>query len=282
MHRKVSLELAARHDLSWFNFASSTGTKLHRYVILVFKQSAKIDAQSIPSGTLKDRLGFNTRALIAQHKLSLVAGNFYLAQCDDSVRERRAKLVEAAFKTHQIVPDVVDQVPKFCAEVVYPNGTLILSHGDELTPTVVKDIPSVFAWPAETDALYTVLFVDPDAPSRADPRLSQFLHWQVVNVKGNDISTGDTIAKFIGSGPPKDTGLHRYAFLVYRQSGKINWTKERISNKSTTGRSNFKVRDFVKEHHLGELVAGSLYQAQLMIIVRFCTPNWVSNETKSL
>lgn len=230
--------------------------------MLVFKQSGKIDAQSIPNGSMKDRFGFNTRTFIAQHKLFPVAGNFYLAQVDDFVRENRAKLVESSFKTHQIVPDVVDSAPKYCAEVVYPSGIIIVFHGDELKPLEVKDIPAIIAWPSEAGAMYTLLFVDPDAPSRADPHLGQFLHWGVVNISGNDITSGDTIAQFIGSGPPADSGLHRYVYLVYKQSGKINWTKERITDRSAVGRGNFKARDFAKEHNLGELVAGSLYQAQ--------------------
>lgn len=111
--------------------------------------------------------------------------------------------------------------------------------------------------------LFTLFFfVDPDAPSRSDPHLGQFLHWAVLNISGCNLNSGDTIAEFIGSGPPAKSGLHRYVFLVYKQSGKINWIKEKITNRSATGRSNFKVRDFLNEHNLGELVAGSLYQAQ--------------------
>lgn len=262
VHQKVNVFFKNFSKIDFIFILLNTGTSLHRYVLFVFKQSGKINTQSIPNGAMKDRFGFNTRAFIAKHKLSPVAGNFFLAQVDDYVRERRAKLLEDGFKAHQVVPDVVDSVPKYCAEVVYPNGMLILSHGDELHPRDVKDIPAILAWPTEEGALYTLLFVDPDAPSRADPHLGQFLHWLVLNISGNDISSGDTISQFIGSGPPEGTALHRYVYLIYKQSDKINWTKERISNRSATGRSNFKVCDFVKEHNLGELVAGSLYQAQ--------------------
>lgn len=136
-----------------------TGTSLHRYVLFVLKQTGKIDAQTIPNGSMKDRFGFSTRNFIAQQgKLSPVSANFFLAQVDDFVREQRAKLLETGFIKHQVVPDVVDSVPKYCAEVVYPNGTLILSHGDELAPRLVKDIPAILAWPTEPGALYTLFF----------------------------------------------------------------------------------------------------------------------------
>jgi phosphatidylethanolamine-binding protein (PEBP) family uncharacterized protein len=46
-------------------------------------------------------------------------------------------------------------------------------------------------------------------------------HWVVVNIPGSDVSKGDVLSTYIGAGPPKGTGLHRYVFLVYEQSAKI-------------------------------------------------------------
>ena len=57
------------------------------------------------------------------------------------------------------------------------------------------------------------MFPDPDAPSRADPKWGEWRHWLVVNIPGNDISKGDTIAQYIGAAPPVGTGLHRYVIL---------------------------------------------------------------------
>lgn len=67
---------------------------------------------------------------------------------------------------------------------------------------------------------------DPDAPSRADPNFREVRHWLVVNIPGTDVTKGDTIVEFIGSGPPEGTGLHRYTFLVYKQSNKLNYDEE--------------------------------------------------------
>lgn len=54
---------------------------------------------------------------------------------------------------------------------------------------------------------------DPDAPSRVDPKWREWRHWLVGNIPGFDVSKGETLSEYIGSGPPKDTGLHRYIFL---------------------------------------------------------------------
>ena len=54
---------------------------------------------------------------------------------------------------------------------------------------------------------------DPDAPSRSDPKWGEWRHWLVFNIPGNQLGKGDVWWTYIGSGPPKDTGLHRYVFL---------------------------------------------------------------------
>lgn len=94
-------------------------------------------------------------------------------------------------------------------------------EGNELTPTQVKDIPKV-SYETDNDALYALIFTDPDAPSRKNPIFGEFHHWIVVNIPGNDVKSGDTLYEYVGAGPPKGTGLHRYVFLLYKQNGKIS------------------------------------------------------------
>ncbi len=65
--------------------------------------------------------------------------------------------------------------------------------------------------------------VDPDAPTRTEPTFREVRHWLVVNIKGNDLSSGTVKYEFIGSGPPKDTGLHRYIFVVFKQPEQLGF-----------------------------------------------------------
>lgn len=113
---------------------------------------------------------------------------------------------------HSVVPDVIDSIPHSILEVIY-SKTVKVDSGNELTPTKVKDQPSV-TWQAEKDVFYTLAMTDPDAPSRKQPKFREWHHWLVVNIPGDDISKGDTLSEYIGAGPPKDTGLHRYVLLV--------------------------------------------------------------------
>ena len=54
---------------------------------------------------------------------------------------------------------------------------------------------------------------DPDAPSRSDPKWGEWRHWVVFNIPGADLAKGEEWWAYVGAGPPKDTGLHRYIFL---------------------------------------------------------------------
>ncbi|XP_037953958.1 protein D3-like [Teleopsis dalmanni] len=161
--------------------------------------------------------------------------------------------------SNDIVPDVIDEAPKEIAEITYADDVKV-ELGGELTPTQVKDQPEV-NWNAESDALYTLLMIDPDAPSRKNPIFREINHWFVVNIPGNKVADGQVVVEYRGSGPPKDTGLHRYIFLVFKQSEKIV-TELFIPKTTREGRLNIKTRDYIDEFNLGNPIAGNYYQAQ--------------------
>ncbi|XP_019629565.1 PREDICTED: protein D3-like [Branchiostoma belcheri] len=171
--------------------------------------------------------------------------------------------VAAAFRQHDIVPDVVDTAPTIAAEVTYnvTDEDVSVDFGNVLTPTQVKSPPQV-TWPVEDGALYTLVMTDPDAPSRANPRLREFHHWLVGNIPGNEIQDGETLSQYIGSAPPRGRGLHRYVFLVYKQPGTLEFDERRLGNTSMAHRSRFHTRVFATKYNLGDPVAGNFYQAE--------------------
>lgn len=103
--------------------------------------------------------------------------------------------------------------------------------GNVLTPTQVKDKPKV-AWEAEKGAFYTLVKVDPDAPSRKNPTYREYRHWLIMNIPESSVENGDEIIEYIGAGAPKGTDLHRYIFLVFKQpNGKIDHNLPHVSNR---------------------------------------------------
>ncbi|XP_017046686.1 protein D2 [Drosophila ficusphila] len=172
----------------------------------------------------------------------------------------QAESVDEVFRSHQVVPDVITEPPNQLLKVTYKDG-LVAKDGVELTPTQVKDQPIV-EWDAQPGDFYTLIMTDPDAPSRSNPKFREFKHWVLVNIAGNDLASGEEIAGYVGSGPPEGTGLHRYVFLLYKQSGKLEFDEERVSNKSRKDRPKFSAAKFAEKHQLGNPIAGTFYQAQ--------------------
>mmetsp|Transcript_24009 Transcript_24009/g.33660 ORF Transcript_24009/g.33660 Transcript_24009/m.33660 type:complete len:119 (+) Transcript_24009:216-572(+) len=88
-------------------------------------------------------------------------------------------------------------------------------------------------------------------------------HWVVVNIPGSDVSKGDVASSYVGAGPPKGTGHHRYVFLLYKQGSKMRVPACLLASisyfSSGMHRASFHVREFAKEHHLGHPIAANFY-----------------------
>ncbi|XP_063368652.1 protein D2-like [Cydia amplana] len=173
---------------------------------------------------------------------------------------RAMSTVSKSFSTHGVVSDVIPVAPGALAAVKYPSGAVV-SEGNVLTPTQVKDIPQI-SWNASPDKYYTVAMTDPDAPSRAEPKFREWHHWLVGNVPGSNVAAGETLSAYVGSGPPQGTGLHRYVFLVYQQPGKLNFDEPRLPNTSGDNRGGFSIQKFATKYGLGAPIAGNFYQAE--------------------
>ncbi|CAI6348591.1 unnamed protein product [Macrosiphum euphorbiae] len=168
--------------------------------------------------------------------------------------------VNQAMKNQQVVPDVIPVAPKEILQVNYISGAKALL-GNELTPTNVKDQPSV-SWNADSNSFYTLCLTEPDDPSRAEPTQREWHHWLVGNIPGGNVSLGETLSGYIGSGPPPNIGLNRYVFLVYQQPSKLSFDEPRLSNRSVEHRNKFSINRFALKYNLGTPVAGNFYLAQ--------------------
>ncbi|XP_037039774.1 protein D2-like [Bradysia coprophila] len=162
---------------------------------------------------------------------------------------------------HGIVPDVISIAPKETVKVTFARG-ITVDHGNELKPIQVRDIPEV-TWNADAETFYTLCLIDPDAPGREHAIYRCWQHWLVVNIPGTKVVEGDTLSEYIGSGPGRDTGLHRYVFLVYRQNGRIDFDEKRSSKScSREERRSFRTNEFAEKYQLGNPVAGNFYLTQ--------------------
>jgi len=164
------------------------------------------------------------------------------------------------FERDEIVPLVLPRTPNEMAYVVYSGGRNV-NLGNVLTPSEVTHAPSV-SFTADRHKNHTLIMVDPDAPSRKNPFYKEWLHWLVVNIPGTNISEGETLAAYMPPDPRKDTGLHRYIFVVYEQpSGNVTFRERKLGPKQTnpTERAYFSVWNFASGHYLGDPLAGNYF-----------------------
>ncbi|XP_039441961.1 protein D2-like isoform X2 [Culex pipiens pallens] len=165
-----------------------------------------------------------------------------------------------SFASDEIVPEVVDEAPDCWLRVSYKSGREA-EGGNRLTPTQTRSIPSI-TFNANDRSFYSLIMTDPDAPSRDDPKHREFVHWIVGNIQGNDLERADTIVEYFGAAPPKGTGLHRFVFLLYEHSERLDFANEpRLSRNCRNPRRYFSTKNFARKYGLTNLWAGNYFQA---------------------
>ncbi|ENH65983.1 Carboxypeptidase Y inhibitor [Fusarium oxysporum f. sp. cubense race 1] len=140
----------------------------------------------------------------------------------DHIRE---KLLEA-----QIIPTVIDDFPPALSlRVKWKHDSAAL--GNTLKPDHLKKAPVIHLDRVESEALagaqlskhmsYVIVLTDPDAPSRDDPKWSEFCHWIAASSQLKFSSKSKSkhhlkdIIKYKPPAPPPKTGKHRYVFFTF-------------------------------------------------------------------
>ena len=88
-------------------------------------------------------------------------------------------------------------------------------RGNVIKPKEATKEPYVHYECTENDSLWTLLMTNPDG--HFSENTSEYLHWMVTNIKGNDLSTGQVVAPYLQPFPPFGTGYHRFVFILFKQ-----------------------------------------------------------------
>jgi len=123
--------------------------------------------------------------------------------------------------------------------------------------------PTVRYDEANLDGKYTIIMVDPDAPTAKAAKCRYWLHWAVSDVDGRHLRNGVNwmngegriIKEYNPPTPAKGSGPHRYQFLMFAQRypyGELTITQERCG---------FDPKTWAKDNKL-ELVASSIFQTE--------------------
>ncbi|XP_053207937.1 protein D1-like [Panonychus citri] len=98
--------------------------------------------------------------------------------------------------------------------------------------------------------------LDPDALTPANPNERSILHWLVVNIDGDNIKSGTTVAQYLSPSPTPFQGPHRYTFLIYRQSRPVVPTQFYVTEME---RANFQVTPYAEANGLTGPIAGNFF-----------------------
>ncbi|BCS83470.1 phosphatidyl ethanolamine-binding protein-like protein [Cotonvirus japonicus] len=95
---------------------------------------------------------------------------------------------------------------------------------------------------------YTIIVVDPDAPSPKNPIYKYFLHLLIIN-------NNETIVPYKYPSPPKNSGLHRYYFYLMKQSNYLKYDKLglQINDNHEVVRQKFNFGEFIQNNNLKQV-----------------------------
>lgn len=121
----------------------------------------------------------------------------------------------------KIFPKLLERfVPAVNLQVKHADKTSIF-RGHFLESAKVREKPSI-KYEGKADSFYSLIMFDPDIPLKNSFH-DAWNHYMVVNVPGNAVEQGQVLADWIPPVPPKETGVHRYIWLLLEQPGKTNF-----------------------------------------------------------
>nr|TKV99804.1 hypothetical protein SEVIR_8G067801v2 [Setaria viridis] len=84
----------------------------------------------------------------------------------------------------RVVGDVLDPFTR-TTNLRVSFGARTIANGCELKPSMVSRQPRVEVGGPDMRTFYTLVMIDPDAPSPSDPNLREYLHWLVTDIPGS-------------------------------------------------------------------------------------------------
>ncbi|GMN69268.1 hypothetical protein TIFTF001_038321 [Ficus carica] len=153
----------------------------------------------------------------------------------------------------RVIGDVLEPFTKSISlRVTY--GNKIVNNGCELKPSQVLNKPRVDIGGDDLRNLYTLVMVDPDAPSPSNPTQREYLHWLVIDIpETTGTGFGQEVVAY--ESPQPTTGIHRFVLVLFRQL-------RRQAVYAPGWRQNFITRDFAEIYNLGLPVSAVYFNCQ--------------------
>ncbi|NXR11134.1 RM38 protein, partial [Semnornis frantzii] len=134
-------------------------------------------------------------------------------------------------------------------------------YGNMVTPSEASSAPAV-SYEADKGSFWTLLLTNLDGHLRDTD--SEYLHWLVTNIPGNDIKLGQEICHYLPPFPARGTGYHRFVFLLFKQDHSIDFSEDaRPMPCHSLKMRTFSTFDFYRKHEDAMTPAGlAFFQCQ--------------------
>lgn len=120
--------------------------------------------------------------------------------------------------------------------------------------------------------LFSIIMVDPDAPSAAIPTFRSFNHWTVVNITTSatsepnifqlNLSTADTLVDYVGCGPPWESGRHRYIFMIFEQNVEFSANDVASERTALAGRGGFHPDEWFRSRGFSRVLNAHCFESE--------------------
>jgi hypothetical protein len=157
-------------------------------------------------------------------------------------------LKSASLLPSNLIP--ADFNPTYNLTITFPSKSP--SNGSLVRVSDVAEKPTVALSPlspnntANTPRL-TLLLLDPDAPTPADPKFAFWRHWVITSIPGGaqEVSEGKEVTRYLAPGPKDESGPHRYLFLLFREPEGFEIGRGDVGGEEFVERRSFAVEEWV-------------------------------------
>ncbi|CAH0386238.1 unnamed protein product [Bemisia tabaci] len=178
-----------------------------------------------------------------------------------NAQNKSKDVIESFLLSHAVIPDVLAVASSHVLEVAYSRRSII-NFGNKLEPALLQKKPRHIVWPWTNGSFYSLVLVDADVPSRKARAFAERIHWLVVNIPNNHIDEGEHVIEYIGPIVTPRSGMHRYIFAMFKQPGRIEYEKTKISaqsNRMSRDRLYFHIQEFAAYYRLHDPIAVNFF-----------------------
>ncbi|KAK4032698.1 PEBP-like protein [Parachaetomium inaequale] len=133
------------------------------------------------------------------------------------------------------------------------NGALVRVSQVQTTPAISISLSSS----SDTTSSFTLMLIDPDAPTPDDPKFGYWRHWVVTGIPAQAgaeersvVDAGRTLTQYLAPGPKDESGPHQYLFLLFAEPDGLSLEKEDVGGEEFVERRSFRAEEFVQRHGL--------------------------------